>query len=90
MPAGARPGPGGRVQLGTCMRYISVHCIEVNSAVEGVSVDGGSGGWVGVGETNGEGVKTYKAMVRRVDTAGATMWTYRVGDSHKNSGTQVC
>jgi len=27
--------------------------------------------------------------VRRVDTAGATMWTYRVGDSHKNSGTQA-
>ena len=44
------------------------------------------GGWVGVGDTIPETSKTRQAMVRRVDSEGATVWTRLVGDSHVTSG----
>merc|ERR1711970_1360778 len=54
---------------------------------EGVRLDAGDG-WVGAGdliEAEKRDKKT-QVMVRRVDNAGATVWTYLVGDSHTTLG----
>merc|ERR1711892_1079125 len=50
---------------------------------EGIRLEGGDG-WVGVGHTLVN--KRRQVIVRKVDNAGATVWTKTVGDSHKTSG----
>merc|ERR1719184_686980 len=54
---------------------------------EGVRLAGGDG-WVGVGDLIEEEKpdKITQMMVRRVNNAGATVWTYLVGDKHTTRG----
>jgi len=53
---------------------------------EGVRLEAGDG-WVGVGDLIREESRPKKTqmMVRRINNAGKTVWTYRVGDSHTNA-----
>ena len=56
--------------------------------VQGVSVSGGAGGWVGVGQTLEDGPPR-RVMVRRTDKEGATLWTYFNGPAHVNTSAQA-
>jgi len=54
---------------------------------EGIKLSDGSG-WVGIGDTNvlGTGDKASQVLVRKIDNDGNTVWTTKIGDSHKTSG----
>jgi len=52
---------------------------------EGLRLIDGSG-WVAIGETNilTVGDKTTRVLVRKIDNEGKTVWSTKIGDSHKN------
>jgi len=53
---------------------------------EGLRLSDGSG-WVGIGDTNilGVGDKNGQVLVRKINNDGTTVWSTKIGDSHKTA-----